>query len=156
MGGILKGWSFEITATDLNETSLEQARKGIYGSHSTRYLTDYHKRIYFMRVGDDLQVQPFVRGCIKFARLNLADEGRLALMRGFDVIFCRNVLIYFDLASKRRVIEHFCKSLLPHGYLFLGRSESLFGVSNDFRLVHLPGATAYVRADRCRAGKQEP
>jgi len=153
---ILNGWNFEILATDLNGRSLEKARKGIYGSYSTRYLSDYHKRKYFMRVGEDLQVQPFVRSCIKFARLNLSDERRLVLMKDFDVIFCRNVLIYFDLASKRHVIEHFFKSLLPHGYLFLGRSESLFGVSNDFGLVHLPGATAYVRADRCRAGKQEP
>ena len=153
--GILKGSAFEILATDLNERSLEQARKGIYGSYSTRYLTDYHKRKYFTRVGEGLQVQPFVRSCIKFARLNLSDERRLMLMRDFDVIFCRNVLIYFDLTSKRRVIERFYDSLLPYGYLFLGRSESLFGVSKDFRLVHLPGATAYVRADRCLAGRQE-
>ena len=153
--GILQGWGFEILATDLNERSLEHARKGIYGSYSTRYLTDYHKRKYFTRVGGDLQVQPLMRSSIKFARVNLSDERRLMLMRNFDVIFCRNVLIYFDLTSKRRVIEHLYDSLLPHGYLFLGRSESLFGVSHDFRLVHLPGATAYVRADRRRAGRQE-
>lgn len=152
---LLKGWTYEILATDLNERSLEHARKGIYGSYSTRYLADYYKQKYFTPMSEDLQVQPFVRSCIRFARLNLSDERRLMLMSDFDVIFCRNVLIYFDLASKRRVIEHFQKILLPHGYLFLGRSESLFGVSNDFRLVHLPRATAYVRADRCQAGKRE-
>ena len=153
---ILEGWTFEILATDLNERSLEQAGKATYGSHSTRYLTDYHKRKYFTPVGEDLQVQPPVRSCVTFSRLNLSDEARLTRMTDFDVIFCCNVLIYFDLASKRRVIEHFYKSLLPHGYLFLGRSESLFGVNKDFRLVHLPGSTAYVRGDRCQGRKQEP
>jgi chemotaxis protein methyltransferase CheR len=153
---ILKGWTFEIVATDLNDRSLSHARSGIYGSYSTRYLSDYYKWKYFTRVGEDLEVQPSLRSCITFARLNLSDERRLMLMSDFDVIFCRNVLIYFDRASKGRVIAHFYKSLLPHGYLFLGRSESLFGISSDFRLVHLPGATAYVRADRRQVGKQEP
>ena len=77
-------------------------------------------------------------------------------MRGFDFIFCRNVLIYFDLVSKRRVIQHFYNNLLPHGYLFLGHSESLYGVTDEFRLVHLPGATAYVKGERSPAGKQAP
>jgi chemotaxis protein methyltransferase CheR len=61
---------------------------------------------------------------------------------------CCNVLIYFDGASKRRVIRHFYNNLLTHGYLLLGHSESLYGISDDFRLVHLPSATAYVKAER--------
>ena len=72
----------------------------------------------------------------------------MTFMKGLDVIFCCNVLIYFDLVSKRRVIQHFYNNLLPHGYLFLGHSESLFGVSEEFRLVHLPGATAYIKGER--------
>ena len=75
-------------------------------------------------------------------------------MKGIDVIFCCNVLIYFDLASKRRVIQHFYNNLLPHGYLFLGHSESLYGVSEDFRLVHLPWRTAYVKRKSAQAGTQ--
>jgi chemotaxis protein methyltransferase CheR len=141
----LKGRDFEILATDLNERSLEHAQKGIYGSYSTRYLTDYYKQKYFTVVGENLQVQTSLRSCVTFSQLNLSDEARLMRMSDFDVIFCCNVLIYFDLASKRRVVEYFYKSLLPHGYLFLGRSESLFGVNDDFRLVHLPGSTAYIR-----------
>lgn len=78
----------------------------------------------------------------------------MIFMKSLDIIFCCNVLIYFDLISKRRVIQHFFNNLLPHGYLFLGHSESLFGVSDEFRLVHLPGATAYVKGDRSKAGKQ--
>jgi chemotaxis protein methyltransferase CheR len=93
-----------------------------------------------------------VRANINFSRLNLHDDTRMSLVKDIDVIFCCNVLIYFDLASKRRVIQHFYENLLPHGYLFLGQTESLFGVNNDFRLVHLPGATAYVKGDPAASG----
>jgi chemotaxis protein methyltransferase CheR len=58
------------------------------------------------------------------------------------------VLIYFDLDSKRQVIRHFHDNLLPHGHLFLGHAESLYGVNNEFRLVHLPSATAYVKEEK--------
>jgi len=151
--GLLKDWVIEILATDLNERSLAHAQTAIYGSYSTRHLTPYYRQKYFTPVGEDLQVQPAVRARVSFDRLNLSDDVRMTFTKGFDVIFCCNVLIYFDLASKRRVIEHFYKNLLPHGYLFLGHSESLYGVSNDFRLIHFPGATAYVKSDRSETGK---
>jgi len=99
-------------------------------------------------------VQPLARKCVSFTRLNLSDDDRMTSMMGMDLIFCCNVLIYFDLASKRRVIEHFYKNLLPHGYLFLGQTEALYHVNDQFRLVHFPGATAYVRNDHSEAGGQ--
>jgi len=151
--GFLKNWATEILATDLNERSLAHAQNAVYGSYSTRHLTPYYRLKYFLPAGEDLQVQHPVRAKVSFDRLNLSDEVRMTFTKGFDVIFCCNVLIYFDLASKRRVIQHFYESLLPHGYLFLGHSESLYGVSDEFRLVHLPGATAYVKRDRTEAGK---
>jgi chemotaxis protein methyltransferase CheR len=70
------------------------------------------------------------------------------VMKGMDIILCCNVLIYFDATSKKRVIQHFSTNLFPHGYLFLGHAESLFGTSDDFQLVHLPSATAYVKAEK--------
>lgn len=151
--GRLKDWSIEILATDLNERSLAHAKNAIYGTYSTRNLTPYYRQKYFIPAGEQLQVQPVVQNSITFSRLNLSDDGRMAFMKGIDVVFCCNVLIYFDLVSKRRVIQHFYNNLLPHGYLFLGHSESLYGVSNDFRLVHLPGATAYIKGERTPAGK---
>jgi chemotaxis protein methyltransferase CheR len=149
----LKDWTIEILATDLNERSLAHAKNAIYGSYSTRNLTPYFRQKYFMAVGEQLQVQPAVRNSITFSRLNLSDDARMTFMKSLDVVFCCNVLIYFDLVSKRRVIQHFYNNLLPHGYLFLGHSESLYGVNDDFRLVHLPGATAYVKGERTQAGK---
>lgn len=152
----LKDWTFEILATDLNERSLAHAKNAIYGSYSTRNLTPYYRHKYFTVVGEQLQVQQSVRGNVNFSRLNLSDDARMTFMKSMDIIFCCNVLIYFDLASKRRVIQHFYNNLLPHGYFFLGHSESLYGVTDDFRLVHLPGATAYVKGERSPAGKQVP
>jgi len=151
--GRLKDWSIEILATDLNERSLTHAKNAVYGTYSTRNLTPYYRQKYFTPVGEQLQIQPAVRNSITFSRLNLSDDGRMTFFKGLDVIFCCNVLIYFDLISKRRVIQHFYNNLLPHGYLFMGHSESLYGVSDDFRLVHLPGATAYIRGERTQSGK---
>lgn len=150
----LKDWTIEILATDLNERSLTHARNGVYGSYSTRNLTEYYRQKYFAPVTNQLRVSEFVRAGVSFNRLNLSDDARMTFMKSMDVIFCCNVLIYFDLASKRRVIQHFYNNLLPHGYLFLGHSESLYGVTDDFRLVHLPGATAYIKGERLRPGKQ--
>jgi chemotaxis protein methyltransferase CheR len=145
---VLKNWTFEILATDLNERSLAHARAGIFGSHSTRRLAQPYRDRYFIPSGEKFQLKAGIRTGVNFSRLNLSDDARMASMKAVDAIFCCNVLIYFDLKSKRRVLERFHKNLLPHGYLFLGQSESLYKVSNDFRLVHLPGTTAYVKADR--------
>jgi chemotaxis protein methyltransferase CheR len=144
----LKGWTFEIIATDLNERSVAHAKQGLYGEYSTRNLTPYFKSKYFLNRGEGLQVNPDVKARVNITRVNMLDNARMAFMKGIDVILCCNVLIYFDVLSKRRVIQHFYSNLLPHGYLFLGHSESLYGVSNDFRLVHLPAATAYVKSEK--------
>jgi chemotaxis protein methyltransferase CheR len=144
----LKGWTFEILATDLNERSLAHAKNGVYGSYSTRNLPQLFRDKYFTTRGEELSVNPDVKTKVNFSRVNLSDNSRMAFMKGIDMVLCCNVLIYFDAASKRRVIQHFYNSLLPHGYLFLGHSESLYGISEDFRLIHLPGATAYVKSDK--------
>jgi len=146
--GRLKNWTFEILATDLNERSLVSAKQGSYGSYATRNLTPYFRQKYFSAQGEQLQVNSDIKTRINFQRVNLLDDGRMAFLKGIDLILCCNVLIYFDVASKRRVIQHFYNNLLPHGYLFLGHSESLYGISDDFKLVHLPSTTAYVKAEK--------
>jgi len=148
LNGRLKGWTFEVMATDLNERSVAHAKQGLYGTYSTRNLTPYFKQKYFVASGENLQVNSDVKAHISFTRVNLLDDMRMAFLKGFDLVMCCNVLIYFDVVSKRRVIQHFYNNLLPHGYLFLGHSESLYGVSEDFRLVHLPSATAYVKGEK--------
>jgi chemotaxis protein methyltransferase CheR len=144
----LKDWGIEILATDLNERSLAHAQHGTYNSYSTRNVTAYYREKYFTPAGENLEVKPEVKNIVKFSRLNLLDDARMAFIKGLDIILCCNVLIYFDLVSKRHVIQHFYNNLLPHGYLFLGHSESMYGVCDDFRLVHLPSATAYVKPEQ--------
>jgi chemotaxis protein methyltransferase CheR len=144
----LTGRSAEIMATDINERAIAHAKAGCYDDHSTRNLEPHFRNKYFNISGDKLQVKPEVQANVRFSRLNLLDDSQMLFAKGVDLILCCNVLIYFDATSKKRVIEHFYRNLLPHGYLLLGHSESLFGISEDFRLVHMPSATAYVKSER--------
>jgi chemotaxis protein methyltransferase CheR len=150
---LFKGWTFDIQATDLNQRSLEHAQSAVYGDYSTRNLTPHIRQKYFVPVDERLQVKPDVRKLVTFSRVNLLDSARMFLMKDMDLIFCANVLIYFDLNSKRTVIRHFFDNLLSHGYFFLGHSESLYGVSDQFKLVHFPSATSYMKVQPQPAGK---
>jgi len=75
--------------------------------------------------------------------MNLYDDTKMVFMKSFDFIFCANVLIYFDLASKSKVVQHFYNNLQPYGYFFVGQSESLHGVNDKFKTVHFPGGFGY-------------
>ena len=140
-------WTFEILATDLNDRSLETARNGVYGAYALRNTPEAYKAKYFVGAEDGkLRVRDDLKAKIAFSRLNLNDDARVLFMRNLDVILCCNVLIYFDQASKRRVVQHFYSGLLPGGYFFLGHAESLYQVNDQFRLIHLPGTTVYWKA----------
>jgi chemotaxis protein methyltransferase CheR len=141
---LLQGWTVEIIATDLNDRSVETAKAGIYGDYALRNTTDYYKRKYFTAVDDKkLQVRPEVKKLIAFSRLNLQDDSKVLFMKGMDLIFCCNVLIYFDGASKAKVVDHYYSNLNFGGYFFLGTSESLMKLNDKFHLVHFPGTIAY-------------
>lgn len=140
-------WNFEILATDLNDRSLETARNGVYGAYALRNTPEAYKKKYFVTAEEGkLRVRDDLKAKIQFSRLNLNDEARVLFMRNLDVVLCCNVLIYFDQASKRRVVQHFYSGLLPGGYFFLGHAESLYQVNDQFRLIHLPGTTVYWKA----------
>jgi len=139
----LKGWTFEILATDLNERSIAKAQEGVYNDYAVRNVPPDFMRKYFTQVGTNFRVADSVRKCVTFNRLNMLDDSKMLFMRGIDVIFCCNVLIYFDGKSKTRTVNHFYNALLTNGYFFLGQSESLYGITEKFHLVHFPGATGY-------------
>jgi chemotaxis protein methyltransferase CheR len=142
--GLLKGWTVEILATDLNDRSVEAAKAGIYGDYALRATNGYFKRKYFDALDEKkLQVKPEVKKLVTFSRLNLQDDSKMLFMKGMDLIFCCNVLIYFDGPSKSKVIEHFFSNLNFGGYFFLGTSESLMKLNDKFHLVHFPGAIGY-------------
>ncbi len=141
---LLKGWTVEILATDLNDRSVETAKAGIYGDYALRSTSEYFKRKYFSPAADNkLEVRPEVKKLITFSRLNLQDDSRMLFMKGMDLIFCCNVLIYFDGPSKAKVVNHYYSNLNCGGYFFLGTSESLLNLNDKFRLVHFPGTIAY-------------
>jgi chemotaxis protein methyltransferase CheR len=140
-----KDWKFEIVATDLNDNSLSKCKEGLYGDYAVRNLSSERKHRCFQQQGALYRVNDTVRASVTFERLNLQDQTKMLFMKGFDLIFCCNVLIYFDGAAKRRTVDHFYNGLLPGGYFFLGECETLFGAYEQFRLVHFPGATGYYK-----------
>ena len=149
--GALKNVNTEIVATDLNLRSLEAAQAGVYGDYALRNVNPLMRLKYFTSAGERLAVKSEVKALVKFSRLNLMDDARMTFMKGMDTIFCCNVMIYFDGVVRRRIVQHFYNNLVPNSYLFVGHAESLYGVNNDFHLVHFPGATAYFKPEK-RAG----
>jgi chemotaxis protein methyltransferase CheR len=141
----LKGWTFEIIATDLNENSITKCREGLYAEYAVRNLSPERRQKFFKQEGNLYRVNEEVRAGVKFDRLNLQDQSKMLFMKGFDLIFCCNVLIYFDGVAKRRTVDHFYNRLISGGHFFLGECETLFGIYDQFRLVHFPGATGYYK-----------
>lgn len=142
------GWygkgSFEIFASDLNQTVLQKARRGIYRENAFRATQPAIREKYFTKEPDgSWKISDEIRNRVSFGRLNIYDEGRVALLGTLDVVFCRNVIIYFDDASKKVVISNFYNRLIDGGYLLLGHSESLISLSTQFKLKHLKNDMVY-------------
>ena len=146
------GWEVEIIATDLSTRALKSARKGVWSIAKAREIPQsYLKR--FMRKGTGSQhaymkASAEIQAIIRFQHLNLNDD-HYALTGPFDLIFCRNVLIYFDAESRARVIDRLVNYLAPAGFLLVGHAESLSGVSDRIRHVK---PTIYVQVAGQRFG----
>ncbi|BCR05119.1 chemotaxis protein methyltransferase [Desulfuromonas versatilis] len=141
----LRDWKIEIIGTDISQRVLQIARKGLYGASSFRSTKPDYQRRYFSETEGKFRISDRVRDLVSISYLNLFDSARVALLGKMDVVFCRNVIIYFDLAAKRRVIESFYHRLRPEGYLLLGHSESLMNISNAFALRHFTHDMVYQR-----------
>ncbi len=137
------GFTFEIVGSDINTAVLEKARSGVFKEYSVRNMPAHYLNKYFTRDGDKYVLTPEVRSQVKFMCVNLYDTPTMRTMTGFDVIFCCNVLIYFDTIAKQQVVADLYDALNKTGYLFIGYSESLHGVSKAFKLVHFPKTIAY-------------
>ena len=129
---------FSILATDISTQVLETAKKAIYPKRIVEPVPTMMKQRYLMR-GKGAQsgfyrVVPELRSRINFQRFNLINED-FNLEKNMDVIFCRNVIIYFDRQTQIKLFEKFYNQLVPGGYLFIGHSESLHGINDRFRLV---------------------
>jgi chemotaxis protein methyltransferase CheR len=135
--GLFPDRNARVFGSDISRRVLAHARKGVYGPGAFRAMSPDLRRRYFIERSDGAHVVEELRSVCQFGHLNLMDTPRSSIVGRVDVIFCRNVLIYFDDAARRRVIEMFYERLLPGGYLLLGHSESLLNVSTAFELVHL-------------------
>jgi len=141
---LLKNWVFDIVGTDINDEVLAKAREGVYNAYSVRHVPENYMRKYFKKeAADRFVISPEVKKLVSFQHLNLYDDNKMIFMKTFDFIFCANVLIYFDNASKSKVVQHFYNNLQPYGYFFVGQSESLHGVNDKFKTVHFPGGFTY-------------
>jgi chemotaxis protein methyltransferase CheR len=137
------GLEIEIIGTDINSAVLETARRGVYRDYSVRNMPKLYLEKYFTVSDSRYIVRDEVRKLVRFEYLNLYDQQRMRMMGGFDLIFCCNVLIYFDTQSKVRVVSNLYDSLNRGGYLFIGYAESLHGISTAFKLVNFPKTVAY-------------
>jgi chemotaxis protein methyltransferase CheR len=142
----IQGWDLDILGTDLSRKALTSARKAEYGPMALRATTPEQKTQFFENIeGGRVRLQQKFRDPVRFGQLNLLDTTAASLLPRFDVIFCRNVLIYFDPATRRRVVELFFERLNYGGYLLLGHSENLLQLSTRFELVQLEGDLVYRR-----------
>ena len=146
--GLLRGMTVEIQATDISEKVLAQAREGVYGSYTLRNLTPAQVKQHFTPLGGDtFQVRPELKQMITFKNFNLVDYPAYRTLGTLDVIFCRNVLIYFDEAVKAKVIKGFHEVLHPKAFLLVGHSESIHSFNVGFELMHFSKAMGYRRRE---------
>jgi chemotaxis protein methyltransferase CheR len=131
----ISGFKKEIFASDISESVLASARSAVYGSYAVRNIPAVYLKKYFTDSNQQYTLSPGVKSLVKFSKVNLIDEKDVRAVRGVDVVFCRNVLIYFDDKAKQKVVSHLYDALRPGGYLFIGTSESLHNVTRAFRPV---------------------
>ena len=135
--------NFQILASDIDKAIIEQAKKGVYKEYAVRNIPKDLLAKYFKYDGTHYTLSDQVKRMVHFSNINLYDQQQMRQMQNIDVVFCCNVLIYFDTASKQQVVSYIYDSLARGGHLFIGYSESLHGISKAFKLVHLSRAMVY-------------
>ncbi len=133
----------EVIGTDISTSIVATANQAVYKEYSIRNCPPYYLKKYFVSGGGTFQVVPEIKKMASFKIMNLYDDFMMKTMLNFDIIVCANVLIYFDQASKIKVISHLYNSLNRGGYLFIGYSETLQGISKAFNVVSFPKTVGY-------------
>jgi len=136
-------WNIEILGTDINRKALKKCREAVYNPRSLKDVPLEYRKKYFISSDTHYAVKPEVKKLVRFDYLNLTDEVGMRMKKGIDFIFCRNVLIYFDLESSKKVINYFYDALNKGGHVFLGSSESISRLSAAFKLVRFKNGLAY-------------
>jgi chemotaxis protein methyltransferase CheR len=144
LGNAIASWNIRITANDLSDAVLHAARRGVYTEYSLRTTPPQIIAKYFHSEGGGrFRIKEDVQRLVHFGQINLSDRLQVRRVERSHVVFCRNVIIYFDDDMKRRVLSGLYDNLLPGGYLFLGHSESVHNLSRAFRPVQHPSCIIY-------------
>ncbi|CAM2006147.1 CheR family methyltransferase [Acanthopleuribacter pedis] len=143
---LLRGLMPRIYGCDISEEVLAKARQATYAPYTMRNLSDSFKKNYFEPNGKEFTVSRAARTLVTLSHFNLVDYKNYSKFRGMDIIFCRNVLIYFDTKVKRKIISGFHDNLNTNSYLLIGHSESLHNINRDFKLEHFSRALAYLKS----------
>ena len=141
--GNFAGWDIEILGSDINQRVLTSARRGVFRKNSFRSTDSHFIDKYFTEENGVFTVSDKVKQPVSFCHLNLLDPFKMRFLSRMDIIFCRNVLIYFDYETRKKVVNGFYDRLSDGGYLLLGHAESLANISTSFDLVHLKNDMVY-------------
>lgn len=139
----ISSWDIKITANDLSEAVLATARRGVYNEYALRTTPKDIASRYFTKEDSLFKIDPKLKQLVSFGQINLSEKLQLARIEKSQIVFCRNVIIYFDDEMKRKVINAFYDNLLPNGSLLIGHSESLHSISRAFKPEHHPGTIVY-------------
>jgi len=133
---------FSILGTDISNDAISFAKNGLYSKlEVSRGLSVEDRNVYFDQVSDSWGVKPALKRIVQFRLLNLMNS--FSILGSFDIVFCRNVLIYFDLEARTKIIKQIYSMLPDDGYLILGSSENLYGVESDFKSERIEGTVVY-------------
>lgn len=141
------GWKVQITANDLSSDMINKARAGMYSEYALKTTSSDILKRYFASESGGFKIHPKVQKLVSFGLINLNDKLALKRVPRSHIIFCRNVIIYFDDAMKQKVIAGFYDNLLPGGYLVLGHSETIHKVSRAFQPLIKPGGIVYRKSE---------
>ena len=154
-GQFFWNWEVRVVGLDVDNVALEKARKGTYFHNSFRNITPAQMERHFLPVGPgSAQVKENIRRLVQFRQGNLVDPASFEGLSPSDVIFCRNVLIYFSDATILKVVRIFFDILAPGGYLFLGHAESLSRITDLFTPIRFQGAMVYQKPAAAAAARE--
>ena len=150
-------WEISILATDVNRAHLRKAKEAVYGPRSVRNVPPAWREKYFIERGDRFILKEAVKRMVCFEYHNLVkDSCAMPGMQQVDLLFCRNVTIYFDLETTRRVMDQLAQCLHRNGHLFIGDAETLWQVSDKFAAVEFPHTFVYRHATPTQISKDKP
>jgi chemotaxis protein methyltransferase CheR len=142
-GHFFWNWDVKVVGMDVDAVALEKARRAVYFHNSFRAMTPALRERHLLPEGNGAQVKESIRRFVSLQEGNILEGASYRNLRSQDVVFCRNVLIYFSDAGIRKVVQHFYDVLAPGGHLFLGHAESLSRITDLFTPVRFPGAMIY-------------